>query len=516
MRRQAGLERIGGLSGFVVGVQYYDASVGSGESVGIDRDPYNEFDPNAVRVTCKNGRPVGHLTREWAAWLAPLIDSGKIFLKGRVLPEGDQWRFPVDIEVFHTASGRSLFKPSREDSPEAVVHNHLLDIYSKSAKYSPETLDGVLEFYAGMVCGDSLFPETKLVFHMLEHRVARGDVANVEDMEAFLAKVDTVFAELKFGRMSSSGSVATLPLFLEKGSGEARYVSGKKALEDGSLVVEEVGAGVVGKLRATNVGDRPVMLIGGEGVKGAKQDRVLNITVVVEAGETVVVPVSCVERGRWSYGGGKGDGKRFRSANFATSTLRSGLAEDVARNMAEGVRDFRGDQDMVWHCVANTARLSQIHSETENLNHLYSGLEEKLENTRSKLRPPKGALGVAVFRGGEVVSVDIFNHPSLLEEYWGNIVDGVAMDALVSDGGKVADGKGKKRGVSKAAAEKNVREFLSGTRAGVSTMEVSPSPKGRVVVSDADDFSATALFQEGEFAHFAAFSKVSVSRTHRG
>jgi hypothetical protein len=73
-----------------------------------------------------------------------------------------------------------------------------------------------------------------------------------------------------------------------------------------------------------NVGDRPALLIDGEHLEGAKQNRVLNVTVLVAARRDTVVPVSCVEQGRWSYGADQGFAP---SPEVAHSLLRGGTAQ---------------------------------------------------------------------------------------------------------------------------------------------------------------------------------------------
>ena len=52
-------------------------------------------------------------------------------------------------------------------------------------------------------------------------------------------------------------------------------------------------------LRVENNGTLPVLLLDGEILSGAKQDRVVRSSVLVGEGSQVVVPVYCVERGRW-------------------------------------------------------------------------------------------------------------------------------------------------------------------------------------------------------------------------
>jgi len=499
MKRRSGSRKVGGLSGHIVGIQYYDAKARLGEEVCFDRDPYNEFDANAVRASKVSGRPIGHLKREWSSWLASLLDSGKVFLKGRISGSGDEWRVPVEISVHTTRKGEGLFRKSREDSPGKVVHNHLLDIYGRADEYSPETLSKLRELYSGMVAGEGIAPETKLLFYMLEWRIGGGGSVGVEDAEKCVAAVSAALADLEFGTPSRFGTLTILPLFRKgKTPKRAPWEAGKKAIGGGRLVVEEIGSGEVSRLRATNKGRRPVMLVAGEGVKGAKQDRVINITIVVEPSKSVVLPVSCVERGRWRYSGSA----TFKSAAFATSAVRGRLLRDVAKNVAAGARGFRGDQDMVWHAVAGEARRHFAESPTENLNEVYEKRGEELEKALKKLRYPEGAVGAAVFQDGELVSIDVFPHPALASEYWGEIAKSAAMESLARGN---RGGDAKKRGVAKRTAERMARRFLDKLLETPAKVESSPSSKGRVAVFDSGEASATAVIHDGRFAHLAGY-----------
>ena len=68
------------------------------------------------------------------------------------------------------------------------------------------------------------------------------------------------------------------------------------------MQISEIGeAGSVPELTLTSTADRPVLLLDGEELIGAKQNRILNTSVLVAAGATLTLPVSCVEHGRWRY-----------------------------------------------------------------------------------------------------------------------------------------------------------------------------------------------------------------------
>jgi len=80
------------------------------------------------------------------------------------------------------------------------------------------------------------------------------------------------------------------------------YILLGNAIEAGQAVVEEVTeAGSVPNLAVTNKADWPILIPEGEILIGAKQNRVVNVSVLVAAGTKFVMPVSCVEAGRWRY-----------------------------------------------------------------------------------------------------------------------------------------------------------------------------------------------------------------------
>lgn len=73
----------------VVGLQYYTGLVGAGEEVRLVREPHNKYDRNAIQVKNIGGTQVGHVKREYAARLAPLLDQGLITVEG-VMQEGNR------------------------------------------------------------------------------------------------------------------------------------------------------------------------------------------------------------------------------------------------------------------------------------------------------------------------------------------------------------------------------------------------------------------------------------------
>jgi hypothetical protein len=109
--------------------------------------------------------------------------------------------------------------------------------------------------------------------------------------------------------------------------GVAGYRTLDDALSRGEVEITEISEqGSVPELQLVNRGSRPVLIVDGEELVGAKQNRVVNLTILVAAQPELTIPVSCVEAGRW-----RAKSRAFSSApgtHFAT-----GRAKRMARRI---------------------------------------------------------------------------------------------------------------------------------------------------------------------------------------
>ena len=90
---------LGTLQSDIVGVRYYQGVVHAGEFVNIVREPRNPYDANACRVDNLAGVQVGHIKRQLAAALAPLMDD-RTHLRPRIegsVPRAQTTEFTVPI-----------------------------------------------------------------------------------------------------------------------------------------------------------------------------------------------------------------------------------------------------------------------------------------------------------------------------------------------------------------------------------------------------------------------------------
>lgn len=186
--------------------------------------------------------------------------------------------------------------------------------------------------------------------------------------------INDTLIELMLGDPAVCRNLAVFPLFARSG-GEPDYLTFDEALERGGATVTEVSEhGSVPELRFTNGTDRRVLLVDGEELVGAKQNRVLNLSILVAAGNTVSIPVSCVEHGRWAW-----KGRRFSSAKRQLyAGLRAKKMASVTRSLRAS-NSRRSDQAEVWDDIASKSRRMHAWSATGAMDALYEEHAARIE-----------------------------------------------------------------------------------------------------------------------------------------
>src|SRR5580700_6798749 len=104
--------------------------------------------------------------------------------------------------------------------------------------------------------------------------------------------------EVELGDELIIGGLSVFPLTGTRETGPA-YLTGPEAFEAGVIQVSELDPPEVPTLAITNLADVPILLVEGEMLVGGDQNRTMNVTVLCPPHARTLVPVSCVEAGRW-------------------------------------------------------------------------------------------------------------------------------------------------------------------------------------------------------------------------
>lgn len=234
---------------------------------------------------------------------------------------------------------------------------------------------------------------------------------------------------IEFGDVQACRNMALIPLFAPVNN-IPRYLTLKEALRKGMLTITEVSdSGSVPELLAKNSADIPVLLLDGEELAGAKQNRVLNTTILLREKSETIIPVSCTEHGRWQY----------RTEEFRDSEVI--MARKVRANKARTVTDslrsemmFRSDQGQVWDDIARMSRCAGVESQTGAMRDVYESKGAGLDEYTHAFPLRDGQKGLLVLIGGSVAGCDVVSLVSAYADLHEKLVKSYAMDAFIEAG----------------------------------------------------------------------------------
>jgi hypothetical protein len=232
---------------------------------------------------------------------------------------------------------------------------------------------------------------------------------------------------LDVGAPVAAGPLAVFPL-LRADAAPAAYALLDEALDAGLAEVTEVSdGGSVPELLFRNKSDRDILLVDGEELVGAKQNRVLNLTILVGAFQEVKIPVSCVEAGRWAWRSRRfGSGKKKLHASARLEKMRG-----VSAALRESGERARGDiQGAVWRSVEDKMASYKFASRTSALHEVYDAAEPRLHEHRAKVKPLPGQIGAVFVVGGTIAGVELFDATDTLAKLLPKLVDSYLFDAL--------------------------------------------------------------------------------------
>ena len=107
--------------------------------------------------------------------------------------------------------------------------------------------------------------------------------------------------QAKIGRKQSYKNLAIFPL-LSTYSLDLEYLLPDEALTEELIEVVEVDkSGSVPELKVINRSPQMILILDGEELVGAKQNRIINTTISVQGNSTTVIPVSCERHGCHAY-----------------------------------------------------------------------------------------------------------------------------------------------------------------------------------------------------------------------
>jgi hypothetical protein len=178
---------------------------------------------------------------------------------------------------------------------------------------------------------------------------------------------------------------------------------------------------------------------------------ILNTAILIAAGSSLDVPVSCTERGRWSY-----ESNEFSSSgSLAHAELRKHKSAAVAFSLQCNA-GHASDQGAVWSEIEqlHLAAKSDDSSKTRAMKDAYEGSQRELDEFTRDLPCHEGQCGLLAVIGDRVEGMDVLSSPEAYAKLHRRLVESHAMDFLVRKQGiarKALDPEAPSRFLAEAA-----------------------------------------------------------------
>jgi hypothetical protein len=289
-------------------------------------------------------------------------------------------------------------------------------------------------------------------------------------------------------------NLTIFPMFLDE-SAERSYLTLDEALSQNSARITEISeSGSVPDLQFVNDGDKPVLLLDGEELVGAKQNRVLNLSILVPAKSTISIPVSCVEHGRWSY---KSD-QFFSEDRVHFSSGRSAKAASVSMSMSSG-GSRHSNQGEVWDDIAEKSSRLGVSSPTDSMSDIYEEKRHSIDKFVNSTTAADQQIGGIFCIDGAVAGIDMFDVPHTFNQLFSKLVRSYALDALETTPNK------------KKATELSEAQSFINILCSTETKHYPALGLGEDLRLQGKMIAGGALINENRLIHLGAFPLISES-----
>jgi hypothetical protein len=454
-------EIFGSFFTHVRGAFAYDADISRNEKLLLIREPDNHHDENAIAIHNSRKEKVGYISAARASYLADLLDSKKISIQGKVLSVRDdnsRQSIKIEISVYLLKQGQYI-KKITQTQPATLT-----DYFSKM----------VIDLYNHP-------PEIHLIFDILRQKIEQeSKKEHYMDLEKYLSQVNIQKGtEQVYGDMSI--------IFFSKDRYPKRdYITLDEAIKSKeSFQVKEVSEdGSVPELRVINRLKKRVLFIDGEEGTGARQNRIINYSLIIEAAADTIIPVSCVEQGRWDYT----KNRNFLAGSMAFPELRKINRDSIHHNM-EVNNNLKADQSKVWDCIDIRESSLNMNTKTSAMSEMYEQYENELQTIKKVLNHPEKSCGYMAFINGKFVIMDLFDNHSTFKEKWTKLSQALILEFLDYKHGK----KRTKKTTNTAARKKMHNWFTSKSKVEVFNL---PGNSAKGIKIKEKDFTGSGLYDQ--------------------
>ncbi len=203
------------------------------------------------------------------------------------------------------------------------------------------------------------------------------------------------------------------------------YISIEQAHKMDKVHIKELNEeGVVQEIFIINKADQFILIPQGETLVGAKQNRIVNTSILLEPNSESKIPVSCIESGRWRY-----RKPNFEPSNeYATYKLRKHALKTVSKNFESP--GFRSDQTSIWNFIDNEFRKENLYSETSSYTEFMTQKLADIDTQINEVDFPPDTNGFVTYFGERILSFEYFSRPDVFKDNSKRLIKAVLVDSI--------------------------------------------------------------------------------------
>ena len=228
--------------------------------------------------------------------------------------------------------------------------------------------------------------------------------------------MNNIFTKPQLGEPVFLRNLKIYPIRAEDKNGVSIATIEEKMAKN-EIEIRELDDPEINEIILINRGHEPVLMIDGEEITGAFQNRIIARSTIAHANKKSRIPVICAEEGRWDEIGG------FRTGNYSYPTLRSLLLK--------GRQTRANVQKKIWQEIQRKITVTKTRSATSSMHDIFENLADEVNRYIEGFQNLNhGTIGLISSAGGTILGCDIFLNSNIFRKTQKKLIKSYALDAL--------------------------------------------------------------------------------------
>jgi hypothetical protein len=287
--------------------------------------------------------------------------------------------------------------------------------------------------------------------------------------------LNSIFKKTRIGEPVFLRNLKVYPIKTENSNGFSPATV-EETITSGTGEFCELETPEINEIIFVNRGDEAVLMLDGEEITGAFQNRIIGTSTIAKPHANSRIPVVCAEEGRWDEKGG------FKTGSYSYPRLRSLLIKK---------RQTRKDlQEKIWQEIQRKMTATKTRSATSSMHDIFNNLADEIDRYLEDFQSMgHGTIGLIGSAGSRILGCDILRNSNIYKKIEKKLIKSYALDALEY--------------MHKGNGQANVDEFLVMTFAALNKKK--PARETQNITIKGDGLIGQALVYQNNFVHASVF-----------